>query len=113
MAIHVVVKMPVALRAYRERGWVKPLRENLEETGPDATMTRRGVLLFAGAGAATLLAANAGQSIGGPLRKSAFLAPRRAGSFPVNKTAAAAGIRPEMIAGYELVLRAGGTETAL
>jgi DMSO/TMAO reductase YedYZ molybdopterin-dependent catalytic subunit len=113
MAIHVVVKMPVALRAYRERGWVEPLRENLEETGPDATMTRRGVLLFAGAGAATLLAANAGQSIGGPLRKAAFLAPRRAGSFPVNKTAAAAGIRPEMIAGYELVLRAGGTETAL
>jgi len=114
LAIHVVVKMPVAIRAYRERGLMKPLRESLEETGPDATITRRGVLLFAGAGALTLLAANAGQSIGGPLRRFAFLAPRREGNFPVNKTAASAGITPEMTgSGYQLVLRAGDRITGL
>ena len=41
-----------------------------------------------------LLVANVGQSVGGPLRKLAFLAPRREhvdGDFPINKRAAAAG----------------------
>ncbi len=77
---------------------LKPLRDNLENTKPEPegelvspdpaapTISRRGLLAFAGAGAATLLVANAGQSIGGPLRKLAFLAPRRE-DFPVNKTA--------------------------
>src|SRR4051794_15824008 len=126
LAIHVVAKTPVALRAYRERGWVKPLRDDLAHTEPEPgdahgglvttnpaepTMSRRGLIAFAGAGALTLLAANAGQSIGGPFRKLAFLAPRRVGNFPVNKTAAAAGITPEMIDGYGLVLRAGDRMT--
>jgi DMSO/TMAO reductase YedYZ molybdopterin-dependent catalytic subunit len=58
--------------------------------------------------------ANAGAAIGGPLRATAFLAPRRAGSFPVNKTAAAAGVTPEMTgAGYRLVLAGGPAELAL
>src|SRR3954471_24203751 len=107
LAIHVIVKLPVVARAYRERGFLKPLRDDLARTEPEpgdehgglvtpnpaeATISRRGLLAFAGAGALTLLAANAGQSIGGPLRKLAFLAPRRVGSFPVNKTAATAGI---------------------
>ena len=54
------------------------------------------MIAFAGAGALTLLLGNAGQSIGGPLRKPALLAPRRDSGFPVNKTARAAGITPAM-----------------
>src|SRR4051812_19722197 len=129
LAIHVIAKTPVILRAYRERGWLKPLRDDLAHTEPEPgdahgglvtanpaepTISRRGLLAFAGAGALTLLAANAGQSIGGPARKLAFLAPRRVGSFPVNKTAAAAGVTPAMTGpSYELVLRAGERVTAL
>jgi len=128
LAIHVIAKTPIILRAYRERGWLKPLRDDLAHTRPEPgdehgglvttnpaepTISRRGLLAFAGAGALTLLAANAGQSIGGPFRKLAFLAPRRVGDFPVNKTAASAGITPEMTGpGYQLVLRAGDKVTA-
>ena len=55
--------------------------------------------------AGPLLAANAGQSIGGPLRATAFLAPRRQGGFPVNKTAAAAKVTQDMVgAAYRLTL---------
>ena len=64
---------------------------------------------FAGAGALLLLVANAGQSLGGPFRRAAFLAPRReptSGDFPVNKTARVAGVTPEMTgAGYALQIR--------
>jgi DMSO/TMAO reductase YedYZ molybdopterin-dependent catalytic subunit len=116
------------VRAYRERGVLKPLRESLENTRPEPgdehgglvapepaepTISRRGLFAFAGAGALTLLAANVGQSVGGPLRSLAFLAPRRE-SFPVNKTARAAGVTPAMTGRtYRLVLRAGDSVVAL
>src|SRR3954452_10509810 len=35
LAIHVVAKTPVALRAYRERGGVKPLRNDFAHTEPE------------------------------------------------------------------------------
>jgi DMSO/TMAO reductase YedYZ molybdopterin-dependent catalytic subunit len=116
-AIHLVIKLPVAARAYRARGWLRPLRDDVLHTRPEpreadeslvalepaaATISRRGVLAFAGTGALLLLVANAGQSLGGPFRRVAFLAPRRAptgagdDAFPVNKTAAAARITPAM-----------------
>jgi len=110
LVLHVLVKSPVVLKAYRERGVLKPLRESLEQTRPEPmddtglvaaepaepTLTRRGLLGVVGAGSATLLVVTAGQSIGGPLRELAVLAPRGRGGnrFPVNKTAAAAGIKP-------------------
>jgi DMSO/TMAO reductase YedYZ molybdopterin-dependent catalytic subunit len=134
-AIHLIVKVPVAVRAYRARGWLRPLRDDVLHTRPEPredeatlvpadpaapTISRRGVLAFAGAGALLLLAANAGQSIGGPLRRVAFLAPRRrptgAGSaaFPVNKTARAAGVTPAMTGpGWRLELRHGGRTVRL
>ena len=70
---------------------LKPLRDDLAHTKPEPreddglvtpnpaapTISRRGLFAFAGAGAGVLLVANVGQSIGGPLRKLAFLAPRR------------------------------------
>jgi DMSO/TMAO reductase YedYZ molybdopterin-dependent catalytic subunit len=64
-----------------------------------------------------LLVANVGQSVGGPLRELAFLAPRRnvvPGDFPINKTARAARITPAMTGpDYLLKLRVGDTEIAL
>ncbi len=124
LVLHVIVKTPVVLRAYRERGVLKPLRDNLENTRPEpsgelvatdpapATMSRRGLFAFAGAGAATLLVANVGQSIGGPFRSLAFLAPRRE-DFPVNKRAAVAGVTADMVGpSYQLVLRNGDAVVA-
>ena len=35
LALHVIVKLPVILRAYRERGVLKPLREDLANTKPE------------------------------------------------------------------------------
>jgi DMSO/TMAO reductase YedYZ molybdopterin-dependent catalytic subunit len=78
-----------------------------------ATVSRRGLLGFVGAGSAALLLANIGQSVGGPLRPLAFLAPRRQG-FPVNHTFAGVGLREEAVReGYRLRLRGGAEEVAL
>jgi len=106
LAVHLVVKIPVALRAYRARDVV----DHLTATAPDApTVSRRGLLAAVGGGAVALLVANAGESIGGPLRATAFLAPRRSGGFPVNKTAAGAKVTADMVgAGYRLVVSGGG-----
>jgi DMSO/TMAO reductase YedYZ molybdopterin-dependent catalytic subunit len=122
LAVHVTVKLPVVLRAYRERGVLRPLREARPEPyDPDGlaprdpaepTLSRRGLLGLVGAASAGLLVVTAGQSVGGPLRRVALLAPRGVGSvpggpngFPVNKTAAAARIAPETTgAGWSLQL---------
>jgi DMSO/TMAO reductase YedYZ molybdopterin-dependent catalytic subunit len=124
LLLHVAVKMPVVVRAYREHGWMRPLRDDLAHTGPEPgselvlrdpdppTITRRGLLAFAGGGAALLLVANACESIGGPVRQLAFLAPRRE-SFPVNKTAARAKVTAAMVGpSYRLELR-GRTAVSL
>ena len=125
LAVHLVVKVPVALRAYRDRGALAPLRENdgaaarsrdhLAATDPDApTVSRRGLLAAVGGAGLALLVANAGESIGGPLRATAFLAPRRSGGFPVNKTAAGAKVTAGMVgAGYRLVIAGGERGLAL
>jgi DMSO/TMAO reductase YedYZ molybdopterin-dependent catalytic subunit len=132
LVLHVIVKLPVVAKAYRERGVLKPLRDDLARTEPEPsdehgglvtpnpaepTLSRRGLFAFAGAGAGLLLVANAGQSIGGPLRSLAFLAPRREivpGDFPVNKTARAARVTTAMTGDdYLLKLRVGDAEIAL
>jgi DMSO/TMAO reductase YedYZ molybdopterin-dependent catalytic subunit len=131
LVLHVVVKLPVIAKAHRERGVLKPLRDDLARTKPEPrdedglvtpdpaepTLSRRGLFAFAGAGAGVLLVANVGQSVGGPLRELAFLAPRREivpGDFPINKTARAARITPAMTGdGYQLKLRVGDHEIAL
>ncbi len=80
-------------------------------------MSRRGLFAFTGAGALALLVANVGETIGGPLRKTALLAPRRQvgpGDFPVNKSAVGAGITKEMTGpSYALTLRVDGREVLL
>jgi DMSO/TMAO reductase YedYZ molybdopterin-dependent catalytic subunit len=127
LGAHLVVKVPVALRAYRSRGVLAPLRASLAETRPEPpdddlvpdrpdqpTISRRGLLAAVGGGSAALLVANAGQSLGGPFRDLAVLAPRRAGGFPVNKTAHGAGVTADMVGpAYRLVVAGGPQELEL
>ena len=42
LALHVIVKLPVIARAYRERGVLKPLRDNLENTKPEPATSTAG-----------------------------------------------------------------------
>ncbi|HEX2410296.1 MAG TPA: molybdopterin-dependent oxidoreductase [Solirubrobacteraceae bacterium] len=128
LVLHVAVKSPAILHAYRTRGWLKPLRDDLAHTRPEPadehgglvpvdpdppTLSRRGLIAFVGAGSAALLVANMGETLGGPFRPLAFLAPRRE-DFPVNKTAARAGVTRDMVgAAYRLRLAGGGDEVSL
>jgi DMSO/TMAO reductase YedYZ molybdopterin-dependent catalytic subunit len=132
LAAHLVVKAPLALRAVRARGVLEPLRAGRADTAPEPdgvlvaaapaapTVSRRGLLAGVGLGALVVALANAGQSLGGPLRGLAVLAPRREPSgpgpndFQVNKTAAAAGVTAAMTGeGWRLRLLLGTRELAL
>ena len=135
LALHVAIKMPVAVRAYRERGVLRPLRDDLAGTRPEPsdphggfapeapatpTISRRGVFALVGAGSFVLLLANVGQTVGGPLRRLSLLAPRGQvlgsgpNDFQVNKTAAGARVTPGMTgANYRLGLSGGAREISL
>jgi DMSO/TMAO reductase YedYZ molybdopterin-dependent catalytic subunit len=109
--IHVPLKLPTMIRALRSRGFWAEMRTNLADTRPEPpeagelvstapaepTISRRGALAFAGAGSALIALLSAGQSVGGPLRWSALLAPHgqdvaSPDDFQVNQTAASARI---------------------
>ena len=110
--VHVPLKLPTMIRALRSRSLITEMRANLAQTRPEPpdagylapvepdapTISRRGVLAFAGAGSALIALLSAGQSIGGPLRRFALLAPHGQevsgpdGDFQINKTAASAGV---------------------
>jgi DMSO/TMAO reductase YedYZ molybdopterin-dependent catalytic subunit len=128
LGLHLVAKVPVALRAFRDRGVIAPLSDDLANTAPEPpatettapvapappTISRRGLLATVGAGSFGLAVIAAGQTIGGPLRNLALLAPRGPGggegpnAFPVNKTALAAGIdSAETGPGWRLVVEGG------
>jgi DMSO/TMAO reductase YedYZ molybdopterin-dependent catalytic subunit len=113
--VHVPLKLPVMIRALRSRGFWAEMRTNLARTRPEPpeagylapvapaepTISRRGVLAFAGAGSALIALLSVGQSLGGPLRWTALLAPRgqhvsSPDDFQVNQTAASAGIRQSL-----------------
>ncbi|GGV36036.1 hypothetical protein GCM10010182_70180 [Actinomadura cremea] len=126
---HVTVKLPRMVRALRSRAFRDALRDDRPEPpDPDglvpaaprpATMTRRGVLALAGGGGLLIAVLTAGQAIGGAARRVALLAPRggyapEAGEFPVNRTAAAAGITAAAAGeGWRLVLTGGGRTVEL
>ena len=128
LLLHVLVKSPVIVRAYRERGWLRPLRDDVLHTRPEPadehgglvaadpdppTISRRGLFAFVGSASALLVVANVGETIGGPLRSLAFLAPRRE-DFPVNRTAARARVTEAMVgATYRLRLSGDGPATDL
>jgi DMSO/TMAO reductase YedYZ molybdopterin-dependent catalytic subunit len=115
LVVHVPLKLPTMIRALRSRGFWTEMRTNLANTRPEPpdagylapvapaepTISRRGVLAFAGAGSLLVAVLSVGQSLGGPLRRTALLAPRGQDvsgpdDFQVNQTAASAGIRQSL-----------------
>jgi DMSO/TMAO reductase YedYZ molybdopterin-dependent catalytic subunit len=119
LCLHVGLKLPVAVASFRQRGLIRPLREDLAHTEPEQglagvvtsvpsspaapTLTRRALLASVGAASAGLAVMTAGQVVGGPLAELAVLAPRGRGrgaepnEFPINKTFASVGIPREQI----------------
>ncbi|QLQ36074.1 molybdopterin-dependent oxidoreductase [Micromonospora robiginosa] len=124
LVAHVAIKLPRMVTALRGPGFARTPVERTapEPSDPDglvarrpgpATTSRRGVLALTGGGALLLAALTVGQSVDA-LRRTALLLPRgrRVGDgptgFPVNRTAAAAGVTAERAgAGWRLSLRAG------
>ncbi|WP_211241728.1 molybdopterin-dependent oxidoreductase [Patulibacter minatonensis] len=133
--LHVAIRMPKVRAAMRTNKDLKPLRTNLQNTRPEpyephglvspnpapATISRRGVVGLVGAASGALLVTTVGQSVGGPLRSLAVLAPRGNGiakdgpnGFPINKTAHVANITSAMVDGtWALQLSADGEELEL
>ncbi len=115
-AAHVVLKLPKMARSLRSRRLRTELRTSLADTRPEdvddelvaaepgpPTISRRGALALVGGTSLAIFALTAGESIGGPLRQTALLAPRGGRSdgpgpsdFQINKTAAAIGVHPSM-----------------
>jgi DMSO/TMAO reductase YedYZ molybdopterin-dependent catalytic subunit len=127
--VHAVLKFPTVMRALRDRGLLRELRVSTARTQPEPesagnlvstaparpTISRRGALGLAGAGSLVILVLTVGQSIGGPLRRVALLAPhgQDTGSgpddFQINVTAAEARITTVQTgAGWRLTLRQAG-----
>ena len=133
MAVHIVVKLPVMLRASRERGCRAaargPRARGPSRPIPTAWWRRpggaddhppRACSRFVGAGSALLLLVNVGETIGGPLRRLSLLAPRSGdpgpgpNGFQVNKTRQGSRRRRrDDGADYRLALRSGGRELRL
>jgi DMSO/TMAO reductase YedYZ molybdopterin-dependent catalytic subunit len=131
--LHACVKLPTVRRAYRTRGVLKPLRAGLRETKPEPpgsselapakptapTISRRGLLAMVGGASLTIFAVQAGQSIGGPFRRFALLAPRGRvfgtgpNDFPVTHTAASAQITEAMTGPAWRLGVAGSTAVSL
>jgi DMSO/TMAO reductase YedYZ molybdopterin-dependent catalytic subunit len=131
---HVVIKFPRLVTALRSRPLGTELRTPRAATRPEppdpdglvaaepgpATVSRRGALGLVGGGALLLAVLTIGQSLDGPLRRTALLLPRGRqpgtgpNGFPVNRTVAAAGVRPEQTdASWQLTLRGGGRSVRL
>ncbi len=108
---HVTLKLPRLVAALRSRSGP----DHLVASSPaPATLSRRGVLALVGGGSLLLALLTVGQSLDGPLRRTALLLPRGRNpgegpnGFQVNRSAAAAGIRPsETGADWRLTLTAG------
>ncbi len=115
---HVAIKLPVMRKAFRERGVLRPLLDDVASTTPEpydeetsaplepdaATISRRGLLGVVGGASAVMVGLFAGQSLGGWTRSTALLAPRGqdpqfplSQGFQVNQTAAKARITPELV----------------
>lgn len=130
--LHIVVKIPHMVTGLRSIPMREVLGTNVADTraqpcDPDglvsvnpgeATLSRRGALGLVGAGVLLIGVLTVGQTLGGFTRKAALLLPRgrvvSPGDFPVNKTAAAAGITAEAIGpDWRLVLRGGPAKVVL
>lgn len=115
---HVAIKLPVMRQAFRDRGVLRPLREDLANTRPEPfdeessaplepdapTISRRGLIGVVAGASATMVALFAGQSLGGWTRSTALLAPRGqdpqfplSQGFQVNQTASKAKITQDLV----------------
>ncbi|GAQ59974.1 molybdopterin-dependent oxidoreductase [Streptomyces scabiei] len=109
--VHVVLRGPAAVRNLRRMragaAAETPPVESSQETSlvsPDPaepTVSRRGAVWLVGGGSLLLLGTTAGQTVDGPLRRTALLAPHGGpepgggpNGFQINKTAASRGISP-------------------
>ncbi|MEJ7797829.1 MAG: molybdopterin-dependent oxidoreductase [Solirubrobacteraceae bacterium] len=112
LGLHIALKLGVLRRTFREQGVVAPLRDDLAHTKAEApsasesvptdpdppTISRRGFVAVVGGTSVGLTVMMAGQTIGGPLRELAVLAPRGRdygsgpNDFQINKTASSAGV---------------------
>ncbi|WP_228684779.1 molybdopterin-dependent oxidoreductase [Amycolatopsis thermoflava] len=127
---HVALKLPTTVRALRSRSLRRELATSREDTVPEPpddtglvatdpappTLSRRGLLGTVGGGALLVGLLTAGQSTGGPLRDLALLLPRGrqpGEGFPVNRTAAAAGITAESTGASWRLTVTGGHELVL
>ncbi|MFF7377963.1 molybdopterin-dependent oxidoreductase [Streptomyces massasporeus] len=94
---HALLKTPTALRNLRR---LREEKDDLVSPRPaEPTVSRRGALWFVGGGSLLLFVTTVGQNFGGPLRRTALLAPHGGGEpgsgpngFQINKTAAYARI---------------------
>jgi DMSO/TMAO reductase YedYZ molybdopterin-dependent catalytic subunit len=132
--MHIALKIPRMVTGLRSLPLREVLRTNRNQTRPEShdpdglvadhpaepTMSRRGALALVGSGALLIGVLTVGQTLGGAARGAALLLPRgrglrdSKGDFPVNKTAAAAGITPESVdASWRLTLRGGPAEVVL
>lgn len=94
---HALLKTPMALRNLRR---LREEKDDLVSPRPaEPIVSRRGALWFVGGGSLLLFVTTVGQNFGGPLRRTALLAPHGGGEpgsgpngFQINKTAAYARI---------------------
>lgn len=114
LVVHVGIKFPRLVVGLRGRDRQSDL---ISPNPAPATISRRGALALVGTSAATMFVVTVGQTIGGPARHLAVLAPRGQvlgtgpNDFQVNKTAAYYGITEEMTEpDWRLELRGGRTE---
>ncbi|MFU8854939.1 molybdopterin-dependent oxidoreductase [Micromonospora sp. SL1-18] len=134
LVTHVSLKLRRMLTALRSRSPRRELATSRADTRPEpadpdglvaarpgpATMSRRGALALVGGLSLLLAALTVGQHLNEPWRRTALLLPRgrQPGTgptgFPVNRTAAAAGVSAaDTGPGWRLTLRAAGRAVTL
>ena len=134
LVTHVALRLRRMLSALRSRSLRRELTTSRAATRPEppdpdelvaarpgpATMSRRGALALVGGLSLLLAALTVGQHLNGPWRRTALLLPRgrQPGTgptgFPVNRTAAAAGVgAADTGPGWRLTLRADGRTTVV
>jgi DMSO/TMAO reductase YedYZ molybdopterin-dependent catalytic subunit len=132
--MHIAIKIPRMVTGLRSLSLREVLRTNRSDTRPqppdpdglvaadpaEPTMSRRGALALVGSGVLLVGVLTVGQTLGGAARGAVLLLPRgrgpadSRGDFPVNKTAAAAGIAPESVSGsWVLTLHGGPSQVVL
>ncbi len=131
---HLALKLPTMVRSLRQRSLRAELRKGIADTEPEPpdeyglvaeqpdrpTISRRGALGLVAASSLGLLGLSAGQSIGGRFRRLALFSPRGGAygpapnDFPINKTAASVGIKPEETgADWRLLVKGPSSERSL